>query len=47
MRFLQNEIPLVNGMDNTFMIRLLDPILDKINRFGDKYPLSYLTWEKL
>ena len=31
------------GMDNSFMIRLLDPILDNFNGFGDNYPLIYLT----
>ena len=31
------------GMDNSFMIRLLDPILDKFNGFGDNYPLICLT----
>jgi len=31
------------GMDNPFMIRLLDPNLDELNGFGDKYPLSYLA----
>ena len=33
------------GMDNSFMIRHLDLILDKLNGFGDKYPLSYLVGE--
>jgi len=33
------------GMDNSFMIILLNPILDNINGFGDKYPLSYLARE--
>ncbi len=31
------------GMYNSFMIRLLDPIVDKFNGFGDNYPLIYLT----
>ena len=34
------------GSDNSFMRRLLGPILDKLNGFGDKYPLSYLTGER-
>ena len=34
------------GMDNSFMIRLLDKILDKLNGLGDKDPLSYLAGER-
>lgn len=33
------------GMDNSFRIRLRDPISDNLNGFGDKYPLSYLARE--
>lgn len=31
-----------SGMGNSFMIRLLDKILDEINGLGDKYPLAIL-----
>jgi len=34
------------GIDNIFMIRLLDPDLDEINGFGDKYPLNHLAGER-
>jgi len=43
-RFLPNLIGEWESI--IFIIRLLDPDLDEINGFGDKYPLNYLVGER-
>lgn len=46
MRLLPNEIWLWMGMDNSFIIRLVDPIVDNHNGFGVKHQLTYLAGER-
>ena len=36
----------IGEWESIFIIRLLDPYIDEINGFGDKYPLNYLAGER-